>query len=308
MPNHPLFYPVSEHLPATPLHDQIQIALAIADPQVLKSLLTNCLPAIAQPHEIGEVSTEIGIPLENQQTADAVLHFEAVKCVLADSPPVTPSGKAESCHSPYRHKTKTSQTKHCHCESETLTLAHNVSLTQAIALLTKVGFGPQQVQEILHLSYEASHKSWWYALDASGCFSLPFLRYIRTLRYPDGTVSLQYKDYFSETKPLCFQSLPQKVLVIVREDSQSFSQTLRQINADRTALGTTQAILICNTIAELEAQAFITQGVSLYPATELILPTQANCAICATRACPMNGTVDSAIAVCYRFCLEGSYV
>ncbi|MBD1861419.1 MULTISPECIES: hypothetical protein [Trichocoleus] len=308
MPNHPLFYPVSEHLPATPLHDQIQIALAIADPQVLKSLLTNCLPAIAQPQEIGEVSAEIGIPLQDQQTADAVVHFEAVKCVLADSPPVTPSEEAQSCHSPYRHQTKTSQSKHSKCESETLTLAHNVSLAQAIALLTKVGFGPQQAQEILHLSYEASHKSWWYALDATGQFSIPFLRYIRTLRYPDGTVSLQYKDYFSETKPVGFQSLPQKVLVIVREDSQSFSQTLRQINADRTALGITQAILICNTIAELEAQAFITQGISLYPATELILPTQANCGICATHTCPMNGTADSAIAVCYRFCLEGSYV
>ncbi|HEY9749826.1 MAG TPA: hypothetical protein V6C63_14170 [Allocoleopsis sp.] len=308
MPNHPLFYPVSEHLPTTPLHDQIQIALAIADPQILKSLLTNCLPAIAQPHEIGEVSTEIGIPLQDQQTADAVMHFEAVKCVLADSPGAVPAGKTESWQS-HRYQNKASQPRsHSQCESETLTLAHNVSLAQAIALLTKVGFGPQQIQEILHLSYEASHKSWWYALDAAGCFSLPFLRYIRTLRYPDGTVSLQYKDYFSEAKPLCFQSLPQKVLIVVREESQSFSQTLRQINADRAALGITQAILICSTIAELEAQAFITQGISLYPATDLVLPTHANCAICATRTCPMNGTVDSPIAVCYRFCLEGSCV
>lgn len=85
-------------------------------------------------------------------------------------------------------------------------------------------------------------------------------------------------------------------------------ETLRQINNQRQALKIQQAVLICNTISELEAQGFIHQGISVYPAIELVLPTQANCAHCGRKECSMNGTLDSPIALCYGFLPESEFV
>ena len=68
-----------------PLHDRVQIALAIADPLVLKSLLTDCTPPIAPAHHIGGISTQIGVPVESRKAIDGIIRFELIRCILADA-------------------------------------------------------------------------------------------------------------------------------------------------------------------------------------------------------------------------------
>lgn len=305
MPNNPLFYAAQPQPQAPSFQDQIQIALAIADDATLKSLLANCIPAIASPHLIGEIFSEIGVPVTEQRAADGVIHYEAVKCALAHS--LDEVERRLSEHGPIG-RDRPDAWMPIKCESGTCNVGQGLSLAEAEALLANVGFNPQQTRDILQLPYEASYKSWWYGLDAEENLTIPFRRLIRTLRYPDGTFTIQYKDQFGQEKPPCFSGLPQKVLIAIKPDDQRFAETLRNINACRESMKLTQAILICNTISELEAQAFIQQGISIYPAVDLILPMHANCEICATSDCPLNGTVDSPVAICYRFGVEATYI
>lgn len=300
MPTNPLFQPASETTRATNLHDQIQLALAIADGNVLKSLLANCIPALTQGQHIRAISTQVGVPTSHQQTADGIVRFEAVRCKLAAP------GDAERFRGNSRTQDRVAQlTRH---ESELQMLGKNLPLSLTVSLLAEAGFCPEQSEEILHLPYDAWHKSWWYAIDAVGNFTLPFLRQIRTLRYPDGTFTLQYKDLFEQDNPNCFISLTEKVLVMIKPDAQGFGETLKQINYQREALGITQALLICSVISDLEAQGFINQGISIYPAIELVLPIQSNCVDCGRKECAMNGVSDSPIALCYGFLPESEFV
>lgn len=301
MPTNPLFHPVSDTVRAANLHDQIQLALAIADSNVLKSLLANCIPALTQGQHIRAVSTQVGVPTNHQQTADGVVQFEAVRCRLA---------VPEEVEHLFRGNGRTQDrvarlTRH---ESDLQLLGKNLPLALTVSLLAEAGFCPAQSEEILQLPYDAWHKSWWYAIDVAGNFTLPFLRQIRTLRYPDGTFTLQYKDLFEQDNPNCFISLTDKVLVMIKPDTQGFGETLRQINYQREALGITQALLICSVLSDLEAQGFINQGISVYPAIELILPIQSNCIECGRRECAMNGTADSPVALCYGFLPESEFV
>jgi bacterioferritin-associated ferredoxin len=304
MPSNPLFYPLADSVKTGDFRDQVQIALAIADAPMLKSLLANCIPPIVDANHIRTISTEIGVPTNHQQAADGVLQFEAVKCVLADSQqPVelrsTPGGWARDS----RELAKL--TRH---ESEMQTLGQNLSLAPTVSLLAESGFVPKQVEDILRLPHDAWYKSWWYAIDVNGHFTVPFLRHIRTLHYPDGTLTLQYKDFFEQDKPTCFTCLAQRVLVVVKLDGQGFGETLKQINYQREALGIRQAVLICNTISEMEARGCISQNISVYPAVELVLPTRSDCTHCGRKECVMNGRENSPVAMCYGFLPESEFV
>jgi bacterioferritin-associated ferredoxin len=296
MPNHSLSPSVHEPVRIIPDRDQIQLALAIANAVALKSLLTNCVPAIFQAHLIGNISAEIAIPTPDHQVVDGMLHFEAIQCVLAD----THQEVGYSSHPEGRLDRKESA-RLTQCESETYTLGQNLTLAAAVSLLASAGWCPQQVEAILSLSADARHKSWWYTLDANAQFTVPFLRLTRTLRYPDGTFTLQYKDYFEQDKPICFRSIPQKVAVKAKPDDQPFGEVLRQVNAIREAFKIHQVILICNTLSDLESQAFINQGISIYATEALALPRQSDCGSCVRRACPMNAQEDSPVAMCYGF-------
>jgi bacterioferritin-associated ferredoxin len=304
MPNNPLFYPVNQVSRTFTVRDQIQMALAIADETLLKSLLVNCIPAIAKLHQIGRVASQVGVPTENQQAADGILQVEVIRCVLADPPPKL---EAVASNGGWNRESKelARLTQH---ESELQTLVQNLPLAPAISLLANAGFQPEPIQEILRLPNYAWHKSWWYTLDAEGQFTLPFLRCIRTLRYPDGTLTFQYKDFFEQEKPGCFTFQSQKILIGIRSEIQGFGETLQQLNYQREALNIQPTILICDTISELEAQAFISQGISVYPAMELVLPIQSDCQRCARRECPMNGLVDSPVAACYGFLVQSEFV
>lgn len=302
MPSHPLFHPINEPIRAVSVRDQIQMALAIADLNLLQNLLTQCIPAIIPPERMGAIASEVGVPLSDRVIADGILHFEAIQCVLAQvQTQIDHSANSATNDS----KEVARLTQH---ESDLQPIAQKLPLAPAIALLAKVGFPPPHIQEILRLPHYAWHKSWWVTLDAEEQFTVPFLRCIRTLHYPDGTLTLQYKDFFEHEKPTCFASLSQKVLVTIRDEAQGFGETLQQLNQQRSALGSNQAILICNTISDLEAQAFIHQGVSLYPAMDLVLPMQANCLDCGRRECLMNGNADSLVASCYGFLVDSEFV
>ncbi|MBW4471408.1 MAG: hypothetical protein KME45_13525 [Stenomitos rutilans HA7619-LM2] len=304
MPTNPLFYPISDSARTSNLHDQIQIALAIAERTVLQSLLENCIPTLAKGQHIRTISTQVGVPTGNQLTADGVVHFESMQCRLVE--PGEPIGLSASSHNRTIDSREMARlTQH---ESDMQTLGNNLPLALTVSLLGESGFRSEQIDEILHLPCNAWHKSWWYAIDAGGNFTMPFLRQIRTLRFPDGTFTLQYKDFFEQNNPNCFISTAQRVLVLIKPDTQSFGETLRQINYQREALGVQQAILICSTISDLEAQGFINQGISIYPAVELILPTQSNCVHCGRKECAMNGAEDSPVALCYGFLPESEFV
>lgn len=283
------------------VHDRIQIALAIADPNILKSLLVNCTPPIAHPHVVGAVTSEIGIPIESKKVADGLLCFEAIRCVLAS--PHAHIELNETTHTSSREQQR-HYSQLTQCESETQTLGQNVTVAQGLALLTHSGFAPRQSEAILNLPYEACYKSWWQTLDDYGNLSVPFLRLIRTIRYPNGTLTLRYKDYFSQEKPTCFKSQEHKVLVEIQKKVQHFSKTLKKINHSREKLGISNAILICDRISDLESRGFISQGISIYAAQDFALPAEANCVTCANRDCPMNGISNSPVMICRRFCLE----
>jgi bacterioferritin-associated ferredoxin len=303
MPTNPLFYPISDSAQAQNLHDQIQIALAIADRRVLESLLENCIPTLAKGQHLHTISTQVGVPTGNHHTADGIVHFESKRCRLAK-----PGERMEASVMNSRTLESRELARLTQHESDLQTLGNNLPLALTVSLLAESGFRPEQVEDILHLPYDAWHKSWWYAIDPGGNFTLPFLRQMRTLRYPDGTFTLQYKDFFEQDNPNCFISRVGKVLVLIKPDTQGFGETLRQINYQRDALGIEQAILICSTISDLEAQGFINQGISVYPAVELILPTQTNCMHCGRKECGMNGVVDSPVALCYGFLPESEFV
>ncbi|MDJ0708207.1 MAG: hypothetical protein QNJ46_33465 [Leptolyngbyaceae cyanobacterium MO_188.B28] len=280
-------------------HDEIQLALAIADEPVLRSLLEDATPIIVPPHRIGSVTAEIGVPgLDVDRAIDGILRFEAIHCVLANTQP-NDEGSAK-IGSQHRLQDYSYLTRH---RSELYTLAQDIPLSQAIALLSQTGFSPEQVKAILYLPNDAWHKSWWYTLDAAGYLTAPFQRFIRTRQYADGAVTIQYKDYYAEERPLCFKSKDHRTPVIIKSEGQGFRETLEKINQAREQLNTPQALLISTTLSGLEAQGFIRQGVSLYTAQTLRLPTSANCARCANLGCPMNSRADSPVMTCAQFSL-----
>jgi hypothetical protein len=279
------------------------LALALADESWLRALLTDSLPAIAHPHEIGAVSLQIGVPLNlaPQVRIDAVLTFEHIECVLAGSDANAPPVPEPENHSQYQYLTN--------YHSELVTLAPNITPSQAVQLLLQAGFNPEQTHQILHLPSQAWHKSWWYSLDLDGFLTVPFQRWIRTRRFNDGTLTLQFKDHYSRERPIHFRSQPRQLPVIVHQFALGFYDTLAQINLARRELATAQAILIVTAIPELEMQGYIRQQVSLF-----IEPcsggnslagnqsvTMVNCGICQQTKCPMQGVDSSPVIACQAF-------
>jgi hypothetical protein len=294
-----LTYPTPEQN-SPPFRDRVQIALAIADSPVLQSLLTDCTPPLASPDRIASIRSTIGIPLEPKKAIDGIIQFEEIQCLLIDSPQEIEQGVAEYTQ---RNGNERGYLDLTRCEAETRDLGLITNLAQAIARLSQAGFSSQQIQAILHLPQEAWHKTWWYTVDEQGQFTVPFLRLMRTQHYLDGRLSIQYKDLFAHHKPACFKSQEQKIIVEIFSESKGFRKTLEKINYARQQLGLERALLIGDRFSDLESQGFISQGISLYAAQEVMLPVQANCAFCVTD-CPLQGHEDSPVLTCQKFCLE----
>lgn len=286
-----------------PSQPEGHLALALADESWLRALLTDSLPAIAHPHEIGAVSLQVGVPLSlaPQARIDAVLTFEHIECVLAGSCDSAPPVPEPENHSQYQSLTN--------YHSELVTLALNITPSQAVQLLLQAGFNPEQTHQILHLPSQAWHKSWWYSLDLDGFLTVPFQRWIRTRRFTDGTLTLQFKDYYGRQRPAHFRSQPQQLPVIVQQFDLGFCDTLAQINLARRELATVQAILMVTAITELEIQGYIRQQVSLFTKLwsggnsldETYLSTIASCRICQQTKCPMQGVDSSPVIACQAF-------
>ena len=292
MVSSPLAQPAQRPQVSSPAPPDPQLALAVADDAFLRSLLSESLPAIAHPHEIGTATVAVGVPLPSQGRIDAVLTFEHINCVLAGSYPDAPL-PALSNHREYQVITP--------CHSDLTTLAHNVSLTEAEALLARSGFESGEIQQILTLPSQGWHKSWWYSLTTDGFLTVPFQRHIRSRCYADGTVTLQFKDHYAQQRPEGFRSQSQQIPVAVHSPQVSFCDNLAHINLSRQALGTPQAILIANDLSELEVEGYIRQNVSLYRQRSLDHLLNANCRSCAQAKCPLQGVDSSPVLACRSF-------
>ncbi|MGF1571072.1 MAG: hypothetical protein ACFCVD_23845 [Nodosilinea sp.] len=276
-----------------PAYPEAQLALAVADEAFLRTLVTDSLPAIAHPHEVGTVTVEVGVPMQNQGRMDAVVTFEHINCVLAGSYPDAPLPPEFSCHDQYQATTS--------YQSDLATLAQNVSPSAAVALLSRSGFGPEDIRQILQLPSEAWHKSWWYTLDPDGFLTVPFQRFMRTRSFADGTFTLQFKDHYAHDRPAGFHSQPQQLPVVVHEPCLSFGDNLAQVNLTRRELGTGQALLIADNLSELEVEGYIRQNVSLFTLRGMAWPLTANCQVCRQHQCPLQGAESSPVIACRSF-------
>lgn len=283
-------------------HDRVQIALAIADDAALKSLLLDCTPPIVQPHRLSSVRSAIGVPVSAGLTADGTLEFEEVHCILAP-----PEELEQGVVNYSRLKgNRRGYLDLIRCETDTQILGHAIPMANAISILTYGGFAAAQIQQILNLPYDGWYKSWWYQVDEQGQFTVPFLRLLRTRRFPDGTVTLQYKDFYAQEQPVCFKSCTHKVLVELLPIDHNFATILNKINQSRQQAQITRALLICDQIPDLEARGFISQHISLYASHQIALPVRADCLHCATGTCPMQGDINSPVLFCQKFFLEAT--
>ncbi|MEM9008119.1 MAG: hypothetical protein AAGE59_32005 [Cyanobacteria bacterium P01_F01_bin.86] len=124
--------------------------MAVATNEKLQSLLVNCVPAIAYPHQVGSVRVSIGVPpgTKGLEAIDAVVEYEHIWCILAADAP-----NGQTCNTrDYQYLTR--------CQSELKTLAWRVNLSEAIALLQHGGFHEDQIQRILQLPWDGWHRSW----------------------------------------------------------------------------------------------------------------------------------------------------
>jgi hypothetical protein len=283
-----------QHIPVPPMQEA-QLALAVADEAFLKALLTDCFPAIAHPHEIGAITVEVGVPLAHlaDGSIDGILKFEQINCVLAGSYADAPPVPEFNNHDHYHAVTQ--------CHSELSTLAHNLPLSDVVALLSRAGFDQEQIHQILHLPSQAWHKSWWYAVDLDGRLTIPFQRLMRTRRFADGTITVQFKDYYGHAPPSGFSSQLTRIPLLVHNPEWSFCENLSFINLARRELDSQQAILIAQGLSELEVEGYMRQNVSLFQKQVIQLPLEANCRSCHQIKCPLHGVDSSPVMACRSF-------
>lgn len=286
-------------MPGKDYQEQIRLALAIADPQWLTRLLCDSSPAIAHPRQIHHVTSRVCVPIQMGQAADAILDVEQSYCLPChQTPEFGPTDDREQQRRAIAHLTE--------YESELHTLGQHFTLATAIVRLEQAGFSADLIRDILYLPNDGWFKSWWELLEPREPVPIVFLRFIRTRHHLDGTLTIQYKDYYRQYKPPCFDHLPLHVLVGIRSGQQPFSETLHQLNWQRQMLGLERVILIADRLSDLELEAFMRQGVSLYPSQRL--PLTSGCDRCARQDCMMNGCTDSPVILCRSFVALGEFV
>lgn len=272
--------------------NQVQLALAVADTSMLKSLLVNSSPAIALPHQIGQLRVAIGPPPGTEGLAhiDAVIEYEHLWCVPSEG---APSEEAFSSVRDFQALTR--------CQSDLKTLGWRVSLSEAIALLQHGGFHEEQIQRILQLPWEGWHRSWWDTLEAQGQLGLPFQRWFRTRCYSDGTYTLQYHDHYAQDAPPCFRGIWQQVPIMISQPAGQFGEILTGLRQARHVLNTDCCILLADALSDLEAEGYIRQGVSLYSLQQSALTEQTLCQHCGRHQCPMSDRPDAPVVNCKTY-------
>ncbi|NER00384.1 MAG: hypothetical protein F6K30_27420 [Cyanothece sp. SIO2G6] len=239
--------------------NQVKLSLAVMESEQLRVLLLQTDPSPIADKRLGQVSLRLEMPLGSRATADGILRFEVISCRLANPDTVPPSQPMASRFQ--RHRAMVNQIR---CETKLHNLGLNLTLTDAIARLQCALFASSDIQRILQLPYHGWHRSWWEMVDPNHEFSLPFQRLMRSRRYADGTVTLQYKDQFAYLPPPCFRSHSETALLHIQRPDTPFATTLAEINQGREALGLNHAVLIYRHLSKSEYQAFRHQGVRLY--------------------------------------------
>lgn len=271
--------------------NQVQLDLALANEDMLKSLLVECSPAIARPHQIGQLRVAIGPPpdVEGLEHIDAVIEYEHLWCIPSEGAPSGDDFSVRDLQTLTR------------CQSDLKTLAWRVNLSEAIALLQHGGFDEEQIQRILQLPYEAWHRSWWDTLEPQGHLGLPFQRWFRTRCYSDGTYTLQYTDHYPQDAPRCFRGIWQQVPLMISQSSGRFGEILAGLRKARHQLKTDRCLLLADALTDLEAEGYIRQGVSLYSLQRSPLPEQSLCQRCDHGQCPMSDRTDTPIVNCKAY-------
>lgn len=271
-----------------PDRNQIQLTLAIANTDMLRSLLVQATPAIARPHQISQIRVSVGAPPDTEGLAaiDAVVEYEHIWCTVSEGAPQIDEQPMRD----YRYLTR--------CQSDLKTLAWRVNLADAISFLSHGGFQEDQIQRILQLPWEGWHRSWWDTFDAAGHLGLPFQRWFRTRCYGDGTYTLQYRDFYSQDAPPCFRGIWQRIPVMTVHAGYPFGEALTSLKQARHTLGADQCLILADSLSDLEAEGYMRQGVSLYSLQQPLQPELTLCPRCDRQICPMNHRSDTHIISC----------
>ena len=268
--------------------NQVQLTLAVADGEMLRSLLVDSTPAIAQLHQVGQIRISIGPPAKAKglESVDAVLEYEHLWCLLSEGAPSTSPASVRD----YQYLTR--------CQSELKTLAWRVNLSEVIALLSHAGFSEEQIQRILLLPWDGWHRSWWDTFDSQGQLGLPFQRWFRTRCYGDGTYTLQYRDHYPQDAPRCFRGVWQQVPIMIAHSRHQFGDLLTNLRKAQHALKAERCLLLADALTELEAEGYMRQGVSLYPLKQAPIPAPTLCRHCDRHQCPMSDHPNSPVMNC----------
>lgn len=261
----------------TPIHDQIQIALAVADEAKLKSLVANCYPPILPWNCITRISSRVGVPVQYKQAADGVISFEGTICEqkeLSDSNVAQMAGQ-------YIEDFKRNRDDYCllkgfFTRTRVIYGPCEPSLEGVRGYLKELECSSMAISNTLQISVkwlDSNSTSPVYEIDCSvktdaGKESVK--RLIKICECPDIFVIL-YQDFVFPQCPVIFQNTRSRILVEIKTEIQSFGEVVEQINRYREKLCIQKAILICDTVSDLEAEGFISQGISIYPATDLVL-------------------------------------
>ena len=141
----PSFPHVISDRPKLRLRDRIQIALAVADDTLLRSMLVNCQPAIAPARTIGKISSAICLAAPQQQTVDGLVEYSEIQCLLGQ---VQDSRSPEAIDYGWNASDYARYTQY---QSETTDLVDGITVSEASDLLESAGYSPHQLQQILQM-------------------------------------------------------------------------------------------------------------------------------------------------------------
>lgn len=277
MAKHSMSYPGHEGRKTTPIHDQLQIALAVADEAKLKSLVANCYPPILPWNCITRISSRVGVPVQYKQAADGVISFEGTVCEqkeLSDSEVANMAGQ-------YIKDFQRNRDDYCllrgfFTKTRVIYEPCEPSLEGVCGYLKELECSSIAISNTLQMSVEwldSNSTEPVYEINCSvktdaGKESVK--RLIKICDGPDSFVIL-CQDFVSPQCPVIFRNTHSRILVEIKTEIQSFGEVVEQINRYREKLGIQKAILICDTVSDLEAKGFISQEISIYPAKDFVL-------------------------------------
>ncbi len=275
-------YPGHENRRTTPLHDQIQIKLATADQEQLKSLVANCHPPVFVKECISNISVKIGVPVQYKQAADGIIFFEGPIC---ESRSLSDDEMAELTQKTVellQHKRQNiCSLEACYSKIRTPQNVGHLPLDLIPSYLKKIGCSPAVISDILKMprgGMNCDLAEVWFEIECEKTVGKEqeketFKRLVRIYENSPVIINgIKYKDFLPSRCPVVCHNTEYKVLIEIKTEIQSFGEVIEQINRYRKHLGIQKAILICDTVTDSEAAGFHSQGISLYPATALVQP------------------------------------